>query len=38
MGASREIWFLRGGYLYEVTAPQPLDPWLLSIMQTWKFN
>ena len=38
MGTSREIWFLRGGYLYEVTAPQPLDPWLLSIMQTWKFN
>ncbi len=38
MGASREIWFLHGGYLYEVTTPQPLDPWLLSIMQTWKFN
>ena len=38
MGASREIWFLHGGYLYEITTPQPLDPWLLSIMQTWKFN
>jgi hypothetical protein len=38
MGASREIWFLRGGYLYEVTTPQPLDSWLLSIMETWQFT
>jgi len=34
MGASAEIWFLHGGFLYEVTAPQPLDSWLLQIMQT----
>jgi len=38
MGASREIWFLHEGYLYEVTAPQPLDQWLLQIMQTWHFT
>jgi hypothetical protein len=38
MGTSREIWFLHGGYLFEVTAPQPLDAWLLSIMETWKFT
>jgi hypothetical protein len=38
MDASREIWFLRGGFLYEVTAPQPLDSWLLQIMETWKFT
>jgi hypothetical protein len=37
MGASREIWFLHGGILYEVTTPQPLDSWLLSIMETWQF-
>lgn len=37
MGASREIWFLHGGYLYEVTTPQPLSDWLISIMQTWQF-
>jgi len=37
MGASREIWFLRDGILYEVTAPQPLDSWLLQIMETWQF-
>jgi hypothetical protein len=38
MGASREIWFLHGGYLYEVTAPQSLDSWLLQIMETWQFT
>lgn len=37
MGASFEIWFLHGGFLYEVTAPQPLDQWLLQIMETWQF-
>jgi hypothetical protein len=38
MGASFEIWFLHGGLLYEVTAPQPLDTWLLQIMETWQFT
>jgi hypothetical protein len=38
MGSSREIWFLHGGYLYEVTTSQPLDSWLLQIMQTWQFS
>lgn len=38
MGASREVWFLHGGYLYEVTAPQALDSWLLSILETWQFS
>ena len=37
MGASREIWFLHGGYLYEVTTPQPLNSWLMQIMGTWQF-
>jgi len=37
MGASREIWFLHGGFLYEVTAPQSLDSWLIQIMETWQF-
>ena len=37
MGASREIWFLHGGFLYEITTPQPLDSWLLQIMETWQF-
>lgn len=38
MGASFEIWFLHGGFLYEVTAPQSLDTWLLQIMETWQFT
>lgn len=37
MGTAREIWFLHGGFLYEVTAPQALDAWLSRIMQTWQF-
>ena len=38
MGASQEIWFLHAGFLYEVTAPQSLDSWLLQIMETWQFT
>ncbi len=38
MGASFEIWFLHGGFLYEVTAQQSLDTWLLQIMETWQFT
>ncbi len=37
MGASRELWFLHGDFLYEVTASPSLDSWLLQIMQTWQF-
>ena len=38
IGASREIWFLHGGFLYEITTPQSLNSWLLQIMQTWQFT
>jgi hypothetical protein len=38
MGASVEMWFLHDGFLYEVTAPQPLASWLLQIMGTWQFT
>jgi len=37
MGETREVWFIRGGYLYEVTSYKELDAWLGGIMQTWKF-
>lgn len=37
MGASVEMWFLHDGFLYEVTAPQALAPWLLQIMGAWQF-
>ena len=38
LGATREVWFLQGGYLYEVTTFKELDTWLDSIIQTWKFT
>jgi hypothetical protein len=37
LGETREVWFVRGGYLYEVTTLRPLDSWLSQIMQTWQF-
>ena len=37
MGNTREVWFIRGGFLYEVTTYKELDTWLAGIMQTWKF-
>jgi len=38
MGASVEMWLLHNGFLYEITAPQPLASWLLQIMETWQFT
>ncbi len=37
MGDTREVWFIRGGYLYEVTTYRELDNWLAQIMKTWVF-
>lgn len=37
LGATREVWFVRGGFLYEVTTLKPLDVWMDAIVQTWKF-
>lgn len=37
LGKTREIWVLRRGYLYEITAPYDLDFWLGSILETWDF-
>ncbi len=37
MGDTREVWFIKGGYLYEVTTYKELDQWLSQIMATWKF-
>ena len=38
LGETAELWFIHGGYLYEVTTLKPLDTWLAGIMQTWKFT
>jgi hypothetical protein len=37
LGATREVWFVHGGYLYEVTTLKPLDTWLTSLIQAWQF-
>jgi len=37
LGDTAEIWFLRGGYLYEVTAPKSEAAWFSEIMNTWQF-
>ncbi len=37
MGDTREVWFIRNGFLYEVATYKSLDTWLGQIMQTWKF-
>jgi hypothetical protein len=37
MGDTREVWFIRKGFLYEVTTYKQLDEWLGEIMKTWKF-
>jgi len=38
LGETREVWFTRNGYLFEVTAPAVLDTWLAQILDTWQFN
>ena len=37
IGDTREVWFIRGGFLYEVVTYKELDIWLAEIMKSWKF-
>lgn len=37
IGTTREVWFVHGGYLYEITTLEHLDLWLAKLMSTWKF-
>src|SRR3989344_4274840 len=37
LGETREVWFIHGGYLFEVSAPKVLDEWLGTIMSSWRF-
>lgn len=37
LGETREIWFVRDGFLYEVTTLKALDSWLSDIISTWQF-
>lgn len=38
LGDIREIWFLNGGYLFEVTTYAELDTWVRDIVKTVKFG
>lgn len=38
IGKTRELWFVKDGYLYEITTYAELDEWLAQIMNTWKFQ
>jgi hypothetical protein len=37
LGATREVWFIRGGFLYELTTYSALDTWLDGLLSTWQF-
>lgn len=37
LGKVREVWFLHGGFLYEVTTYADLDSWLSDILKTLTF-
>jgi hypothetical protein len=34
---TREVWFIHGGFLYEITTYKELDAWLLPILHSWQF-
>ena len=33
-----QVWFTKNGVMYEVIARKDDEPWLLSLLQTWRFN
>ena len=37
IGRTRELWFVRGGYLYEITTYAHLDGWLGRLMDSMRF-
>lgn len=37
LGETREVWFIHGGFLFEVTTLKSSDMWLSTILQTWEF-
>lgn len=37
LGDTREVWFLRNGYLFEVTTRIAHDAWLADILNSWFF-
>ena len=37
LGETAEVWFVREGFLYEVTTLKVLAPWLTEILASWQF-
>ena len=37
-GASREVWFAFGGYLYQISTYERLDGLLRAVLATWQFE
>lgn len=37
LGETAEVWFIKNGFLYEITAPKSLVSWLSTIIETWLF-
>jgi len=35
---TREVWFIKDGFLYEITTDAALDNWLAQILSTWRFD
>lgn len=38
LGETREIWFIKDGYLYQITATKEIDSLVAQIVATWKFD
>lgn len=38
LGETREIWWLHGGFLFELTTYAPLDKWIRDIVKTVEFE
>jgi hypothetical protein len=38
MGQMYEVWFIHGGFLYEVSTYKELEAWLNQILSTWRFT
>jgi hypothetical protein len=38
MGQTYEVWFIKNGFLYEVSTYKELEPWLNQILATWRFS
>ncbi|MEK7586796.1 MAG: hypothetical protein AAB453_02925 [Patescibacteria group bacterium] len=35
---TREVWFIKDGFLYEISTRAELDTWLAQILSTWRFD